>query len=190
MARRQSREERRHDRQRAKLQEMGIGAIVIGIAMWLLPIFVKNPVLHRAFTGLGTVAWLLIIGGVALLVLYKFTRSKPDAPRAPPPMHEPTLRPYQSARSRLQPLGGPLVDDVAGLAEEKASVAMPRVPTTWSAAVFDVIEWRRFEAVCEWLFSQAGFETKTQSHGADGGIDIWLYSKNHGEGPVSSHSCG
>ena len=51
-------------------------------------------------------------------------------------------------------------------------------PSTWSKAVFDVIEWRRFEAVVETLFQQAGFETKTQSHGADQGIDVWLYSKN------------
>ena len=27
----------------------------------------------------------------------------------------------------------------------------------WSAAVFADIEWRRFEAVCEALFAQAGF---------------------------------
>jgi restriction system protein len=51
-------------------------------------------------------------------------------------------------------------------------------PTAWSRAVFDVIEWRRFEAVIEVLFQQAGFETKTQSHGADQGIDVWLYSKH------------
>ncbi|WP_269632134.1 restriction endonuclease [Pelomonas sp. BJYL3] len=37
-----------------------------------------------------------------------------------------------------------------------------------------MIEWRRFEAVVEALFKQVGFETKSQSHGADGGIDIWL----------------
>lgn len=41
-----------------------------------------------------------------------------------------------------------------------------------------VIEWRRFEAVVETLFAQAGFITHSQSHGADGGVDIWLHSKN------------
>jgi len=62
-------------------------------------------------------------------------------------------------------------------------------PREWSAAVFDVIEWRRFEAVVEALFAQAGFETKTQSHGADEGIDVWLYSRNNPGGPVSVVQC-
>ena len=63
-----------------------------------------------------------------------------------------------------------------------------RAETSWSPAVFAAIEWRRFEAVCEKLFAQAGFETKSQSHGADGGVDIWLHSRN-AEGPVSIVQC-
>lgn len=46
----------------------------------------------------------------------------------------------------------------------------------WSPQVFEDIEWRRFEALCEALFGQAGMRTESQSHGADGGVDIWLYS--------------
>lgn len=42
-------------------------------------------------------------------------------------------------------------------------------------AVLDVIEWRRFEALVEALFQQEGFATRSQSHGADGGVDVWLY---------------
>ncbi len=44
--------------------------------------------------------------------------------------------------------------------------------------MFAAIEWRRFEALCEALYAQAGFTTRSQSHGADGGIDIWLHSKH------------
>ena len=54
--------------------------------------------------------------------------------------------------------------------------------------MFEAIEWRRFEAVCEALFAQADFQTKAQSHGADGGVDIWLYSQ-HARGPVSVVQC-
>lgn len=54
--------------------------------------------------------------------------------------------------------------------------------------MFAAIEWRRFEAVVETLFAQAGFETRSQSHGADGGVDVWLHSKN-AEGPVSVVQC-
>lgn len=48
----------------------------------------------------------------------------------------------------------------------------------WAPEVFDHIEWRRFEAFCEGLYAQAGVRTKSQSHGADGGIDIWLHLQN------------
>ena len=36
----------------------------------------------------------------------------------------------------------------------------------------------------ETLFAQAWFETKSQSHGTDGGVDIWLHSRNV-TGPVA-----
>src|SRR5213076_2712188 len=62
-----------------------------------------------------------------------------------------------------------------------------KLPERWSREVFELIEWRRFEAVVEALFAQAGFATRSQPHGADGGVDIWLYSVNHahGDAPVS-----
>lgn len=47
----------------------------------------------------------------------------------------------------------------------------------WSASVLGEIEWRRFEAVVERLFQHLGFDTKAQTHGADAGVDIWLYSR-------------
>ena len=54
--------------------------------------------------------------------------------------------------------------------------------------MFAAIEWRRFEAVCEKLFGQAGFETRAKSHGPDGGVDIWLHSHN-ARGPVAVVQC-
>jgi restriction system protein len=52
----------------------------------------------------------------------------------------------------------------------------PAPQQTWSPQVFEDIEWRRFETLCEALFAQAGFRTESQSHDADGGVDIWLHS--------------
>jgi len=66
---------------------------------------------------------------------------------------------------------------------------VPTRPTEWSPAVFDVTEWRRFEALVEALFAQAGFDTKSQSHGADDGIDICLYSRSQPGAPVSVVQC-
>ena len=61
-------------------------------------------------------------------------------------------------------------------------------PSEWNQCVFVAIEWRRFEAVCEALFAQAGFKTRSQSQGADGGVDIWLYS-DHAEGLAAIAQC-
>ena len=80
----------------------------------------------------------------------------------------------------------------AAAAVAPAHLAAPAVvPERWSRDVFELIEWRRFEAVVEALFAQAGFATRSQSHGSDGGVDIWLYSANHaaGDDPVSIVQC-
>jgi len=88
---------------------------------------------------------------------------------------------------------GRLADAAAArpaLALEHRDAPAP-LPERWSRDVFELIEWRRFEAVVEALFAQGGFATRSQPHGADGGIDIWLYSTHHAEGdaPVSIVRC-
>ncbi len=66
----------------------------------------------------------------------------------------------------------------------------PARPQAWGLEVFSVIEWRRFEALVEALFAQAGFVTRSQSHGAEGGVDIWLYSRHQPDSsPVSIVQC-
>ena len=65
----------------------------------------------------------------------------------------------------------------------------PRPPATaWSLQVFDDIEWKRFETLCAEVFTQAGFDARTQSFGAEGGVDIWLHSRN-AVGPVAIVQC-
>lgn len=79
----------------------------------------------------------------------------------------------------------------ATAAANQPHVVRQAPPDHWSREVFELIEWRRFEAVVEAIFAQAGFETRAQAHGADGGVDIWLYSTNHahGDAPVSIVQC-
>ncbi|MGZ8260537.1 MAG: restriction endonuclease [Caldimonas sp.] len=89
---------------------------------------------------------------------------------------------------------GRLAEVAAGAPAAVASPlhdAAPKPPDRWSGEVFERIEWRRFEAVVEALFAQAGFETRSQPHGADGGVDIWLHSLHHADGdaPVSIVQC-
>ncbi|MFC3147705.1 restriction endonuclease [Piscinibacterium candidicorallinum] len=74
--------------------------------------------------------------------------------------------------------------------ESRATSAQSRaLPTSWSAEVLVDIEWRRFEALVEAFFAQAGFATKSQSHGADGGVDIWLTLPDRHGAPVGIVQC-
>ena len=83
---------------------------------------------------------------------------------------------------------GPALADAVNTAPGPAPEPVRQPATRWGPEVFAAIEWRRFEAVCEALFAQAGFRTRAQSHGADGGVDIWLYSA-HSEGPAAVVQC-
>ncbi|GAA0770614.1 restriction endonuclease [Ideonella azotifigens] len=102
---------------------------------------------------------------------------KPARPPAPPPAPGAI-----STRNQLSPRR------VAGTLPATASL-VPERPTAWSVAVFEAIEWRRFEAVVEALFQQAGFETRSKSHADDDGVDLWLYSRHQPGRPVSVVQC-
>ncbi len=54
-------------------------------------------------------------------------------------------------------------------------------PAAWSIDLLRKLEWKRFEEICASVFSALGFVAKTTAIGADGGIDIELYSKKHPE---------
>ena len=58
----------------------------------------------------------------------------------------------------------------------------------WSLDVFAAMDAQRFAAVCETWFSWAGFDTRTQSHRTDGGVDIWLHAARM-PGPVAIVRC-
>jgi restriction system protein len=65
-------------------------------------------------------------------------------------------------------------------------------PPAWGPAVLEAMSAAQFEAVCEALFAQAGFGTRCQSHGAAGGVTIWLHSRHAPQGkdsPVAVAQC-
>jgi len=72
------------------------------------------------------------------------------------------------------------------------TVASPPVLPGWTAEVFDYMTPQQFDAVCETLFAQSGLETRAQSHGAAGGVTLWLHSRNAQQGkdnPVAVALC-
>lgn len=127
--------------------------------------------------GLRMPSWLALGVGVLMLGIHHVVQKKASENELPLQTGSP-----RAARSIFH--AKPAVRPEPGMAP-----ARPNTPEAkWSPAVFPAIEWRRFEAVCEALFVQAGFETRSQLYGADGGVDIWLYSANTHE-PVAVVQC-
>lgn len=166
--------------------EKGLTALVVGAGFFLAFLMLSgHPLLRAVGVALLTPAWLATGVGVLLLGIHyvlqeKAGNAKQPLPKvSPPPLRVAAITPAPTRQEQA-------IRPVAHAATESQAIAP--VPTAWSAAVFKAIEWRRFEAVCEALFAQAGFEARTQSHGPDGGVDVWLHSK-HAHGPVSVVQC-
>jgi restriction system protein len=145
--------------------------LVLTGVLWMVSEYMRGrPDLAAVGAGLRSILWLPLTIGVGLLGLHLVLRAlaalSPDA---------------NSARKTAS-------DRNEDLRIEPSAQTAPGKEVRWSSNVFAAIEWRRFEAVVETLFEQTGFETRSQLHGADGGVDIWLHSKNS-EDPVSVVQC-
>lgn len=64
-------------------------------------------------------------------------------------------------------------------------------PTTWSLELLRQLEWKRFEELCAAYFEAVGgFKARATPLGADGGVDIYLYSPGAPRGaPTSVVQC-
>lgn len=193
---------RRHERARGALREKGWAACVLGVALLtVFPLVAGNTTFGAAVTqGLRPVGWTALGLGVVLLALHYALKGKESKLRAVPPANSRPAAEKRNGRATLQTANSVASHPAADtrntaqcteptLTDTAAPTTTPAEPAVaWNMDVFAAIEWRRFEAVCEALFAQAGFETHAQSHGADGGVDIWLHSRNS-PGPAAVVQC-
>jgi restriction system protein len=172
----------------SKSNELAAKLIGAGLLLGLLPLILGKSAILAAFRPIVPLGWGLVVVGIAML-MWRREGSKPKA-SSPPVLPSAAQRPV-----RLAPDASMTADKMSAAMNkllpqaEQNGHPTPQAPKAWGKEVFDQIEWRRFEALVEVLFSQAGFETKSQSHGADEGIDIWLYSRNNPSSPVSVVQC-
>lgn len=172
-----------------RLQVAAVQAIAGGLALIALPFLMRSSPIGVAFKPVAPIGWSLLLGGVALfwwLVRVQRNAASPPLPKMDPSARSPGVARRATDSSPSAAVVGDAPPSPGRTAPQRPG---PSRPTAWSAVVFDQIEWRRFEAVIEALFAQAGFETRSQTHGADGGVDIWLYSKNQPGAPVSVVQC-
>ncbi|MDP9989577.1 restriction system protein [Variovorax boronicumulans] len=178
----QTRAERRRERARSKLAGNGWTAIVVGVLLLVvLPAFMHGPIIGTLGPALRPAGWTALAIGAALLGLHYLVARKKVVPQAIE-RTEPSAAAVKVARPMATPPAAarrePVLDSELSQPTPSPSVPAPAQQQQWSPAVLAAIEWRRFEALCEALYAQAGFTTRSQSHGADGGIDIWLHSKH------------
>ncbi len=180
-----------------------------GALLTLLPTILGTTMFGQALANLRPVGWLLLVVGAGLLLVQSKFSTATAARLAKP--HDAK----RSAETRLpvnrvaanSDIGGdnpnigkraaPNTATRAGQdvfeqwrrSQSVGESSVPSTPTCWGRDVFELIEWRRFEAVIEALFANAGFATRSQSHGADGGVDIWLHARSNPEKPASIVQC-
>lgn len=186
-----SKTNKRKKRALDELLEKGAYVTALGIALLVAPLFLGASPMFKTLAGaLRTPGWMALGLGLVLLGIRFALKDKAEPRQSLTDFatgrQEPTSRKSSFANARPPAPGGSAAEDRREPFVKTLSTRRPA--TKWSAAVFAAIEWRRFEAVCEALFAQAGFATRSQSHGADGGVDIWLHSAN-AEGPVAVVQC-
>jgi len=175
----QTRAERRQERARKELAGKGWTVITVGVLLLVGPSFVKGSIISTIGPALRPAGWAALALGAVLLALHYFVARNtalPEGKRAAqqlPIAKVPQPTPAPSGAARRDPV---FASTPSG--SHSPSEPAPQHVQQWSPAALAAIEWRRFEALCEALYAQAGFATRSQSHGADGGIDIWLQSKH------------
>jgi restriction system protein len=168
-----------------ELAELAARVMVVGLVVTVASLFLGNTLLGGVAKTLLPLGLLFLAFGGGLLW---FSRGRDHGQTTQSAV--PLTRPPQG---RFPPRDDVVDRTVTELLRESAqqlpASAGNKGLTRWSADVFAAIEWRRFEAVVERLFQQAGFETKSQSHGADMGVDVWLYSRHQPGQPVGVVQC-
>jgi len=183
-----------HKRKKSGLDELlqkGASLAAVGIGLLVVPLFLGISPMLKPLASALRVPGLMALGiGLVLLGIRLLLKSKeepaPSLADFAARRQEPTSRRSAFGQATPPAPGGAAAEDRRELFSRADTTRQPAIK--WSADVFAAIEWRRFEAVCETFFAQAGFATRAQSHGADGGADIWLHSAN-AQGPVAVVQC-
>ena len=145
------------------LWAVGLLWALIGLSAWLFPLDAGEG----QFASLAILVVSLVAG--TLCMVFRNRAGAPTA-TAPTPSFTDARRP------------GFLADSVTD--ERIATLGGQR----WSLDVFAAIDAQRFAAVCETWFSWAGFETRSETHRTNEGVDIWLHAARM-PGPVAIVRC-
>ena len=158
-----------------KLSEAGLKA-VSGIALLIFMLAYFKPSFRAALVTCAEWGVVLVSASVAFWWWHKSrNKTKPQPVRLSnqDPLEQAGINQSTPVPSSLDALH---LNNAKQLPiEDNGKISSP--PTELTLELLHEIEWKRFEELCAAYFSSAGFDSQTQSHGADGGIDIRLYGK-------------
>lgn len=164
----------------------GIGLLAVAIGMTLLVMSLKE----RALLPGGAAALLL---GVVLVGSYLTDRLHAEVYVDPLAFEPPWSKLARGAGPPRLPAPGKLavapgtafaLDKLIDFPAAATARSVP-APPSWTPALLDQLSAQQFDAVCEALFAQGGFEIRGQSHGTAGGVTLWLYSRHAQRGKDS-----
>lgn len=119
-----------------------------------------------------------VCGLIAVVLYFKQRLSYPARPVRELEPREPVLGPAPSPTvstpDALDHAWGDLMRKPGG------SAPLPK-PTNWSIELLRQIEWKRVEELTAAFFSEESYRTETIRAGADGGIDVKLFTKDKTE---------
>lgn len=161
---RKNKADRHRENARRELAGKAWTAILLGMMFLVVaPMFMRRPMTAALASALEPAGWAALAIGAVLLALHYILRRTAAA---------------EAPIEEAPPRRSPKVQEAKSPPETSPPPSPRQQAQQWSPAVLAAIEWRRFEALCEAFYAQAGLSTRSQSHGADGGVDIWLLSKH------------
>lgn len=152
----------------------GMSVVCALAATLVIPaLFGGSRVLGSLVVLLSPMAWVMaaVFGGISLI---RFLKNQTLVPSSPP---------RSAASHKAEPpvvVATPSRSDRENVARS-SSIQSPHVaatdegPTTWSRAVIDRIEWKRFEDLCCEFYRVKGIRAEATRLGPDGGVDIRLF---------------
>lgn len=105
-----------------------------------------------------------------ITLIKKNTKPKPEKDSAP---HRPIAK---LVDFETQSFRKPMETDAIKSNQNKSSNTTHTKPLSWSLQLIQALEWKKFEELCIAYYQERGYRAEPTKLGADGGIDIKVYS--------------
>jgi restriction system protein len=164
-----------------RLLQKAIAALLVGVALLALPRIMPTSFLGRVIgEGARLPAEIALALGVLLVALYGFLRSRRSKPMLGYQADSTSWAPPETLTRNEPGFADAYVPPSTVRTRRVAPADTPerRAARAWNHRVLEEIGGRRFQAMCEQLFAQGGFEVRAEPLGGEAGVVLSLQSRN------------